>query len=114
MIKSFKNMNVSDHPAVKRMKEINQKQFEEDHAKDLEGGPDDQHQPINNVGGVPDDLLKDKLMDETQPNREGRMNLEDSVMEYISKNILTDEKEGEEEEEDDFDWKKDVQEREEL
>ena len=111
---AFKKMNVSDHPAIKKMKEDNQRQFEEEHAKDLEGGPDDQHQPIDNIGGVPEDLLKDKLMDENQPDRKNGMNLEDSVMEYISKNILTEEKEGEEEEDDDFDWRNDAKEKEEL
>ena len=95
---SFKAMNVSEHPAIKKMEANQQKQFEEEHAKDLEGGPEDEHQPTNNIGGVPDDMLKDQL---SQPSREGGMNLQESVMDYISKHILTEEKPGEENQEDD-------------
>ena len=109
---SFKTMNVSDHPAVKKLKADRQKQFEEEHAKDLEGGPEDEHQPINTMAGVPEDMLKDNLGEPA--SREGGMNLQDSVMDYISKNILTEEKEGEEDEDDDLDWKNDAQEKEEL
>lgn len=98
LAESFKAMNVSEHPAIKKMEANRQKQFEEDHAKDLEGGPDDEDQPTNSIGGVPDEMLKDQL---AQPNHEGGMNLQDSVMDYISKHILTEEKPGEENEEDD-------------
>merc|ERR1719270_3091310 len=97
LAESFKAMNVSEHPAIKKMEANRQKQFEEDHAKDLEGGPDDEDQPTNNIGGVPDEMLKEQL---AQPNREGGMNLQDSVMDYISKHILTEEKPGEENEKD--------------
>ena len=104
LAESFKAMNVSEHPAIKKMQANRQKEFEEEHAQNLEGGPEDEHQPINNIGGIPDDLLKDKL---AEPSQEG--GLQESIMNYISKHFLTEQKEGEVEENEegeDIDWDK--------
>merc|ERR1712150_83043 len=93
---TFRQMNVSDHPAVKSMIADKQKEFEEEHKHlyEQENEDEESHQPRAHVGNIPDDMVKEKLVDEFEnTNREG--NLQDSVMGYISKNILTNEKEGE-------------------
>ena len=108
---TFRQMNVSDHPAVKAMIADKQKQFEEDHKEELKNIEDEERQqPMKH--GIPDDMLREKRFDETQ--RDGEKTLEDSVMDYISKNFVTEEEKGEEDEEEDLDWAENVDQKEEL
>ena len=107
----FRQMNVSDHPGVKAMIADKQKAFEEEHKDELEKNDDEEGQkPI--IPSIPEDMLREKLVDETERN--GGKNIEDSVMEYISKNFLTDEKMGEEDEEEDLNWAENVDHKDEL
>ena len=107
----FRQMNVSDHPGVKAMIADKQKAFEEEPKAELEKNDDEDGQkPI--IPSIPEDMLREKLVDETERN--GGKNLEDSVMEYISKNFLTDEKMGEEGEEEDLNWAENVDHKDEL
>ena len=117
---TFKQMNVTDHPAVKSRIADKQKAFEEEHKEELEKHKEEleknddkeEQQSINQVHGIPEGMLKEKLVDETEGNR--AKNLEDSVMDYISENFLTDEKKGEEDEEEDLDWAQNVDQKDEL
>ena len=114
LAETFRNLNPAEHPGVKAMIADSQKAFEEEHKDNSKADIEDaQQQPLPHGNGMPDEMIREKLLD-GQKHQHGAKKLEDSVMDYISENFLTEEKEGEEDDSDEHDWIDDINQKEEL
>lgn len=110
---TFRQLNPSEHPAIMAMEADHQKEFEEEHKTDSETDTEQEEQPIQHENGMPDEMIRDTLVD-GQQDQHGAKKLEDTVMDYISENFLTEEKEGEEDDSDEHDWVDGIHKKEEL
>ena len=110
---TFRKLNPDEHPAVKARLAAQQKEFEEEHKLDSETNTEEKQPPIQHLNGMPDEMIREKLVD-GQQNKYGAKKVDDSVMDYISKNFLTEGKEGEEDDSDDQDWVDDMNIKDEL
>ena len=85
---SFSKLNASEHPAIKAMLSEREKEIEEE-IKESEDGEDGQQYFTNKV---PDEAVREELMGQHRGSFADQ--LEESAWEYLSKNFVSEGKEG--------------------